>query len=260
MEKMSLDGHILVQESTRKFLSSIEEKGRPSALWIKQEHLDGDSSKVLYPYQRYDYCISFWTQEIVNIILKLEEILDMLNRNIYSKKSDDRGELIERWTLYNYEFHILTYESILDVCLLLTNEVFALGIPYRNCSLDNICKNRLIRGTDVKQALYEINRISDTHRKERDFLLHRGQGIKSHPGMSFHVSLIDEDYIAALAEKTGGSVQNTKKLVRAFASKLDRRLLIPTIQKESADIEIKVGQLFDALLPYYRKFRPFHSQ
>jgi len=255
---MHLDEHGLVKEAMTNSMLQISQI--PNFEDLNHEELDSDLSMTLNKCLRYDYGVMQWSLYVTEVLYRLQEIIDMTSRKIYKRNDEERGIFLKEWVLYNYEFYTLTYQSVRDVSLLLTNEVFDLGILYRNCNEHTVCSNRHLRGTKVKLILIEISNMSAGHRKMKDFLLHRGQRIKSLPVVGMKIDDLDKKAITKIAHSIGRDIGYTKTMLRELFSERDRKRTISVISKEYKDLEEKIKQLFDELLPHYRKIHQSYSQ
>lgn len=254
---MHIDRHELVREAMGNSMAGWSQV--PNFKDLTHEELDSDISRTLDKCLRYDYGVMQWSLYVSEVIYRLQEIIDMTSRRIYKKSKEEKGILLRTWMLYNYEFYTLNYQSILDVSLILTNEVFDLGIPYRDCNEHRVCSNRHLRGTEVNRILGELSKMSEGHRKLKNHLLHRGQRIKSLPVEVPKVDFHDPEVIKRLAQAIGRDIGYTKILIREFYSEKDREKLLSFINNEYTNLEAKVEHLFDELLPHYLKIHQSYS-
>lgn len=90
-----------------------------------------------------------------------------------SRKTSD-GELITRadHIAYQMENLYLRLGMIPDRSLRLTNEVFRLGLPARECGTRSVTDNQHLRGTPVRARLRTIDRIVKPHRETRNTIAH----------------------------------------------------------------------------------------
>lgn len=254
---MYIDEHKLVHEAMRNSMAGWSKI--PDFRDLNHEELDSSISRTLDKCLRYDYGVMQWSLYVSEVLYRLQEIIDMTSRRIYRKNKEEKDILLRTWMLYNYEFYTLNYQSILDVSLILTNEVFDLGIPYKDCNEHRVCSNKHLQGTEVNRILGEISKMSEGHRTLKNYLLHRGQRIKSLPVEVPKVDFHDPEVIKRLAQAIGRDIGYTKILIREFYSEKDREKLLSFINKKYADLETKVEHLFDELLPHYLKTHQSYS-
>lgn len=254
---MYIDEHELVRNAMRNSMAGWSKI--PNFKDLNHEELDSSISRSLDKCLRYDYGVMQWSLYVTEVLYRLQEIIDMTSRRIRKRKKEEKGTLLRTWMLYNYEFYVLNYQSILDVSLILTNEVYNLGIPYKDCNEHRVCSNKHLQGTEVNRILGEIRKMSEGHRTLKNHLLHRGQRIKSLPVEYPRVDFDDPGTIERLAKGIGRDIGYTKILIKEFYSERDREKLLSFIHNEYADLEREVQQLFDELLPHYLKMHEFYS-
>ena len=250
---MAIEEHQLYKET----LSNI----RP---WAMQKILEGTylpavleqySSEKLTNKQRYEYAAFYWCSNLAESFKRLEKIRDMTSRSLHKRKKENKGDLLEEWSIYNYELYTLVYQSILDIALLLINEVLDLGIPYRKCFFSTVCANRRVKGNDVERVLKKINNLSSSHREGKNLLLHRGQQIQ----VPLKKTRLNTEEISDIALKLDLEVSHARQLLGEFFAMRDRKQLIAIMEQECTKLESKVEQLCDEILPYYNKLRLFYS-
>ena len=216
--------------------------------------LKPDSGHKLSPKQQYEYNSYYWCKTLVDVFNRLESIRTMTGRSLYKKKNEEKSVLLQEWIVYNYEHYTLVYQSILDLALLLTNEVFVLGNPYKKCFYSTICDNTRINGTDVHHILEKLSKTTSKHREGKNLLLHRGERIK----LPLEPRTLDTIDVTNMAIKLGIEVGDMRELVTEFLAIHSRTELLTMMQKECSEIESQVEELFGKLLPYYRGMRSFY--
>lgn len=190
-----------------KILEELEQKGA-------QALLEPGSFDGLSPRQQYEFNSYYWCRRLVGIFDKLKSIRTMTGRSPSKKKNESRSVLLEEWIRHNYEYYTVIYQSILDVALLLTNEIFNLGNPYRKCSYSTVCDNTQIKGTSVHRILEKLDKTVRKHREGKNLLLHRGERIKPPiKGMRF-----EEIEMTNMAIKLGLMPGESEQLLREFLS------------------------------------------
>ena len=205
------------------------------------------------PAQQREYNSYYWCSRVVSTFDRLEWIRAMTSRSVYRRKSETKSVLLEEWIMYNYEHYTVVYQTILEVALLLTNEVFGLGNPYRKCSYSTVCDNTRINGTSVHCILGKLKDTTNKHRGRKNLLVHRGERIR--PPLDT-VDLIDSTEVINMAIKLGIEIGGEREeLPVEFLLIHSQKELIEIMEKECTEIESQVEDLFSALLPYYRKFR-----
>ena len=204
------------------------------------------------PERQHQYNSYYWCNRLVSIFDRLTWIRSMTSRSVYGRKNEDRSVLLEEWIVYNYEHYTVVYQAILEVALLLTNEIFCLGNPYRKCSYSTVCDNTRINGTSVHRILGKLKNTTDKHHGRKNLWVHRGERLR--PPLDL-IDLIDSTEIIDMARKLGIEIGGEREELPAeFLLIHSRKELIEVMEKECTEIESQVEDLFEALLPYYRKF------
>ena len=204
------------------------------------------------PERQREYNSYYWCNRLVTIFGRLAWIRSMTSRSVYGRRNEDRSVLLEEWIVYNYEHYTVVYQTILEVALLLTNEIFGLGNPYRKCSYSTVCDNTRIKGTSVHRILGKLKDTTDKHRGRKNLLVHRGERIR--PPLDT-VDLVDSTEVIDMASKLGIEIGGEREeLPVEFLLIHSRKELIEIMEKECTEIESQVEALFSALLPYYHKF------
>ena len=203
--------------------------------------------------QQREYNSYYWCSRLVSIFDRLEWIRAMTSRSVHRRKNERKDVLLEEWIMYNYEHYTVVYQTILEVALLLTNEVFGLGNPYKKCSYSTVCDNTRIKGTSVHSILEKLKDTTDKHRGRKNLWVHRGERIR--PPLDT-IDLIDSTEVINMAIKLGIEIGGEREeLPVEFLLTYSQKELIEIMEKECTKIESQVEDLFSALLPYYRKFR-----
>jgi len=76
---------------------------------------------------------------------------------------------------YHYAKYAITVVTIMDVCLILTNDTFRLGNPERLCYPENIIKNSWVTSSKVDKSLNKLSKIVEPWREPRNLFIHRGE-------------------------------------------------------------------------------------
>lgn len=206
----------------------------------------------LSPRQRYECSSWYWCNRIVDRFEELAKIRTMTGRSLYKRRNEEKSVLLQEWIMYNYEHYTVVFQGILDVALLLTNEIFLLGNPYKECHFGRVCGNTRIKGTTVHSMLQKLNETTRGRREGKNLLVHRGERIK----LPLETRIYDTVDVINLFTKLRLEVDElTRGLVSEFLSEYSRNDLIGIMEKECAELESQVEGLFTALLPYYRAFR-----
>ncbi|HUU07925.1 MAG TPA: Cthe_2314 family HEPN domain-containing protein [Dehalococcoidales bacterium] len=208
------------------------------------------------PKQRYEYGSYYWCNRLWEAFDRLRDIRNMIGRSLYRKKNEEKSVLLQEWIVYNYEHYAIVYQSILEIALLLTNDIFDMGTPYEKCSYSTVYNNTRLAGTGVRNILKELSNITHKHREGKNFLVHRGERIK----LPIESRTFAEVDVINMAIKLGlETKEDVKEALKLFLEIHTKRDLLVIMDKEYKQIELQVEKLFDKLLPYYRRMRSFYS-
>lgn len=215
-----------------------------------------DSGYQLSPKQQYEYNSYYWCRKLEQAFDRLENIKSMTGHSLYKKKGEQQSVLLQDWIMYNYEHYTVVYQGTLDIALLLTSEIFDLGIPYKKCSYGMVCDNTRVNGTSVHSILEKLRKATSKHREGKNLLLHRGERIE----LPLETEILGVVDATNMAIKLGWEAStDVKQALIEFLAIHARQDLLTIMDKECTEIELLVEKLFDKLLPYYRKMHSFYS-
>ena len=90
----------------------------------------------------------------------------------------EAGIVQSNYINYHYTKYAITVVTIMDVCLMLTNDTFRLGNPERLCYLENIIKNSWVTSSKVDKSLNKLSKIVEPWREPRNLFIHRGEQLR----------------------------------------------------------------------------------
>jgi hypothetical protein len=136
------------------------------------KHKDKSADEELIATKREHYAIETLSS-ISNVIICLDQLhfsVDMLSgfSNNKTHKSMNRYDYI----LYNIENFYLRLTSIYDRCLRLTNVVYQLGLPERQCNNNTVVKNDHLKNTKIASDLKSLDIFSEPFRFHRNVIAH----------------------------------------------------------------------------------------
>jgi hypothetical protein len=149
---------------------------------------------------------------------------------------------------YQMENLLLRLGMIPDRSLRLTNEVFRLGLPPRECGTRTITENQRLRGTSVRTRLRTLDKIVEPYRQARNTIAHHSR--YNEPALAkFEVFSV----LQKCEHPPDDSVLDRSR--HLYKRKADtyidakREEFTPVVNKLVAE----VAQLFDALLPHFKR-------
>jgi len=120
----------------------------------------------------------------IELLMSISNITDCIDQLHYiiqllSGFRRKKGSIFNRtdYIVYTIENFYLRMTSIIDKCLILTNIVFDIGLPERDCKETTIIKNTKVNKTSVKVSLQKINKFIDHFKQIRNRIAH-AEGFK----------------------------------------------------------------------------------
>jgi len=129
--------------------------------------------KVSQP-EQYFWSAYYYVHILHNSFMRLEHIRAYLAHfrilKQYKESGIDRVSYIE----YHYSNHTVTLAGIFDIALILTSNVFRLGLPERQCRSQLIIQNSWVLSRGIDKILQKLNSAVEPLREPRNLFLHRG--------------------------------------------------------------------------------------
>jgi hypothetical protein len=168
-----------------------------------------------------------------------------------ASKGSWEGSGLDRhmWIEYHYSYYIVTFVSVADIALVLTNSAFRLGNRERDCKPDTITRNWWVAQTPAKAALEDLAKLIQPYKEGRNLHVHRGrlQPIAEVMGSK----LLDQLKLFSFVERVGKPVVPSATLEKGY------RIEIPKISgrldQERAEVKVRIAAVFDALFPVYKQ-------
>lgn len=180
LEEKRLESHKLIStalENLRPVIKAIESEW--SELVKKSGKLPPKLPKksgkgVPEPYFYY-WQVFYYAMRLVDAIRTIRDIQTFLRKFPQPRTYEKHGITPDRWIEYHYSNYVTIVVSLYDIALILTNAVFRLGIPERQCKDDVVTNNAWVTGTPVKSALEHLNKVIQPFRMPRHGHIHRGE-------------------------------------------------------------------------------------
>jgi len=74
--------------------------------------------------------------------------------------------------VFGLENFYLRSTSVFDRCLRLTNTVFELGLPERQCSVSTVTNNEHVKRTEVRESLSSLRKVTQNVQAPRNAIAH----------------------------------------------------------------------------------------
>jgi hypothetical protein len=167
------------------------------------------------------------------------------NPRVYEKKGIHHFS----WLEYHYSYFIVTYHSLFDTALILTNAVFQLGIPERDCKSSLIKNNEWVKNTPVKAALTSLEKIVANYGMTRNLFVHRGElpDIKA----ITESDMLDLLKVYSTVNQHSEPIVPPDLLDNMF--KYESKKIAVKLEGDIVKAQEGVSRLFDTLLPVYKK-------
>ncbi len=191
-------------------------------------------------------------KKIMNIISsfdRLEQAHIFIKRFRQSKLFLKQNITQDIWIEYHYSIHLLTIVSIMDLALILTNEVYRIGLREKDCNYDTILKNYWIKDSQVAIVLKDLDKKVQNYRNPRNTLVHHGESPKLNKILKSN--LYDRLKLITFAQHYSEDYNPPINLDYVYS--MEVRDLLRILQNECKSIEALILNLFDALLPVYIK-------
>jgi len=124
--------------------------------------------------EKYSFSIMGWVHRIGNCFKALEHTRVYMQHFWSNKWYREAGIVQSNYINYHYTKYAITVVTIVDVCLILTNDTLRLGNPERLCYFDNIIKNSWVVSSKVNKSLNKLQKIVEPWREPRNLFIHRG--------------------------------------------------------------------------------------
>lgn len=196
----------------------------------------GEKSEPLSQYEEYDVSVFRALSAMTNAVSTAKNALRFIVYFPRPRTYEKTGVTQNVWIEYHFSYYTITFVSFVDIALILTNAVFQLGLREKDCKPDTIKNNSWIRGTSVKKALSNLEKIVKPYREPRNLHVHRG-----------HTPKMDEFCNSELYDKLR-FISSTKVLNGNFWSKGDRQFLEAVFNIEIKKIIAAIENDFERLL------------
>ena len=160
------------------------------------------------------------------------------------------------WIEYHYSYFLGAFASVGDICLLLVNATFALGIAPRNCSRSAIRTNSWVKRTDVPRAIDRVEEVMSRHRERRNLDLHRGTSADI--GAVLGDRTFDSLRLLGLVGRASGDAEAAGLAHRGLRSVSAN--LAQVMSRETDELEEAIRGLLDQLSPVYQDKAPSSIQ
>lgn len=188
----------------------------------------------------YHHNVNHYLSRLIGTIERIEQVPIFIRRFPNSKFFVENNIGFYKWVNYHYSNYLIMSVSLYDISLLLTNEVFMLGIEPRRCNEERVANNKLVKETEVKNSLDKIKKAIKEYKDERNLYAHRGET----PKLGFMDMLESYEFIQKTEDNLG--IKNQKDyLQNPLLSPFVRRDMFRSERKELLS---QMGQKIDIFI------------
>jgi len=197
--------------------------------------------------EKYSLSVMGWTHRIRNSFKSLEHT-KVYMRHFRSNKWYREAEIVRgNYINYHYIKYAITVVTIMDICLILTNDTFRLGNPERFCYLDTIMRNSWVISSKVDKALNKLSKIVEPWREPRNLFIHRGWEIYREKLTAL------EGYELSLEKGILDEKIPLRKIKTLYAAELSE--IFKEFEQVEKPLLEAVTELLSELLPIYKSWR-----
>ena len=222
----------------------FSEENREDALPYMTELMRGNSYTPS-ELEKYSLSVMGWIHRLSNCFKSLEHTRVYMDHFRSNKWYREAGIVKSNYINYHYFKYVITVVTIMDVCLILTNDTFRLGNPERLCYFENIIKNSWVSSSKVGKELKKLSKLVEPWREPRNLYIHRGWEM-------YRERLTALEGYELLQEK---GVLDRIRTIPSHRIKSTYKTELSEIYKEFDTIE---APLFDAVMGFLSKLLPVY--
>jgi len=221
-----------------KILKRVEETGK----------IRNDGIEEIEASEYYHVSVFQKAAALISAVERLEHSLIFIQKLPYPRRYEKKGVHQFSWLEYHYSYFVITYDSLLDIALILTNTIFQLGNNERECKLSVVRDNEWVKRTPVKATIDTLEKLTSSYGKTRNLFLHRGE--------SPSVKSVTESEMLDLLQVTFTVHQHSKPIVplelvdRVF--KWESKKVVDELNNDLIEAHDAIILFFDSLLPVYK--------
>jgi len=197
--------------------------------------------------EKYSFAVMGWIHRIGNCFKALEHTRVYMRHFRSNKWYREAGIVQANYINYHYIKYATTVVTIVDVCLILTNDTFRLGNPERLCYPENIIKNSWVTSSNVDKSLNKLSKIVEAWREPRNLFIHRGYEI--------YREVLTALEGLELAREKGGLKQKLPPQKIKSLYKLELSKIFNEFDEVETPLFDAVTELLSRLLPVYTSWR-----
>jgi len=200
--------------------------------------------------EQYVVSVFGWTATLDYSLRRLEHVRAYLAHfrilRQYKESGITRGDYIR----YHYSNHAVILLGIFDLALILTNSVFRLGIPERQCRAETVIENSWVRSLGIDEILRKLNSAVEPLREPRNIFIHRG-----HPRDSEDLSYLDAVEIFPKPDNSSTTPWPRVEPLYQRVFKRERSRIVRELNEQEGLVINPLMELLDKLHPVYKSWK-----
>jgi hypothetical protein len=207
------------------------------------------------PEMAYHHNVNHYLTNLLGTVERIAQVPIFLKRFPNSKFFAENNITLHKWVNYHYTNFLIMSVSLYDISLLLTNEIFVLGIEPRKCNEKTVAKHEFVKKTSVKISLDNLAQAIDEYRTPRHQFVHRGYV----PSMGFMDRLDSFDFLQKAEKELGIKLPDNNDGIGLLSNpiivrdlyKIERGKLIKEIEQKTDFLVEVLFELFNSQQTIY---------
>lgn len=237
-------------------LQLLNERLPPKMPKSLEEHLHG-KPPALSESEYYVVSVFLWTSTLADSFKRLEHIRAYLAYFRLLKQYREIGINRANYIRYHYSNHAVTLLGIFDIALILTNNVFRLGLPERQCRPETVTHNRWVRSRGIDKILQEFDSALEPLRGPRHMSIHRGYPRDSEPLWYLRGFEILRSIDSPLEVDSSSKIISLSEVGTMYKAEILR--ILDELSEQEKPVFNTCKELLAALHPVYNSWKKFFA-
>lgn len=201
--------------------------------------------------ERYFWSVRFYIHNLCDSFTRLEHIRTYLAHIRISKQYRQDGITRTSYIEYHSSNHAVILVGIFDIALILTSNVFRLGIAEKQCRSDLIMQNAWVHERGIDRILRQLDSAVSPLREPRNLFAHRGI-----PRMDEFLTALGE-YDALEEKGLLKKMPNRSKVELVYKEKISG--ILDELGKREESAFNPTMELLTGLHPVYNSWKKFFA-
>jgi len=242
-----LAAHSLLQKAMENLRPLLDRASRELVELAEKGQLRSQSNEQMWEFEFYDYDVFTHACATISAVDRLQQSQQFI-RAFPRPRSYEKSKINQHtWTEYHYSHYVVTFVSLFDIALILTNSVFRLGNREQDRKEDLIKKNGWVTQTPVKAALENLKTLIEPHKPGRNLHVHRGK-VQS---IAAEMKSEELDRLELINSAQMLGEPTIEKEMIDFAYKGHVKKICERLEMERGQVSAAILRVFDCLLPIY---------